>query len=315
MLDLRTEALSLTTQCALLSLNRSGLYYKAVAPSLEDVRIKHRIDAVYTAHPYYGSRRLTFILKPEFGINRKAVQRHMREMGISGICPGPNLSKRCLEHRVYPYLLRGLVVEGPNHVWGIDITYIRLRGGWMYLVALLDWYSRYVLSWELDQTLELPFVLDAVKRAFRMAKPHILNSDQGSHFTSPHYVELLQSAQVQLSMDGKGRALDNIFVERLWRSVKYEEVYLRDYESPREARLGLARYFKFYNHQRPHQALNYQTPAQVYHQKEVFNQKSKTSRRVVMSVENSPFSNDCEFPTDTNSQKGESTLTFPHFLS
>ncbi len=315
MLDWQKDSLSLTTQCALLSLNRSGLYYKPVGPSAEEVRIKHRIDAVYTAHPYYGSRRLTVILKPEFGVNRKAVQRHMREMGISGICPGPNLSKRRMEHQVFPYLLRGLVVESPNHVWGIDLTYIRLRGGWMYLVALLDVYSRYVVSWALDQTLEMPFVLDAVKRAFCKAKPHILNSDQGSHFTSPHYVELLQGAQVLLSMDGKGRALDNIFVERLWRSVKYEEVYLRDYESPREARLGLARYFKFYNHQRPHQALDYQTPAQVYHQKEVKNLKSITSRRVVMSVENSPFSKDCEFPTDTNLQKGDSTLTLPYFLS
>lgn len=315
MMDGKKGNMPLTTQCALLSLSRSGLYYKPVLPSLQDVRIKHRIDAVYTAHPYYGSRRLTVILKPEFGVNRKAVRRHMREMGISGICPGPNLSKRCLKHRIFPYLLRGLVVEGPNHVWGIDITYIRLRGGWMYLVALLDVYSRYVVSWELDQTLELPFVLDAVNRAFRTAKPHILNSDQGSHFTSPHYVSLVQGAQVRQSMDGKGRALDNIFVERLWRSVKYEEVYLRDYESPREARLGLARYFKFYNHERPHQALDYRTPAQLYHQKEVKNPKSKTSRRVVMSVENSPFSKDCEFPTDTNLQKGESTLTLPHFLS
>jgi putative transposase len=155
-------------------------------------------------------------------------------------------------------------VTAPNHVWGIDITYIRLRGGWLYLVAVLDWFSRYVISWELDQTLEMPFVLTAVQSALQIAVPRIWNSDQGSHFTSPQYIERLQAAQVQISMDGRGRALDNIFVERLWRTVKYEEVYLQEYDSPREARLRLTRYFLFYNTQRLHQSLDYRTPAQVY---------------------------------------------------
>ena len=226
---------------------------------------KHRIDALYTQYPFYGSRRMTAQLRRDgLAINRKAVQRHMREMGIAGIAPGPNLSRRDTEHRVYPYLLRDVPAAYPNHVWGIDVTYVRLRTSWLYLVAVLDWYSRYVISWELDQTLALPFVLTAVERALTQATPVIWNSDQGSQFTSPQYLALLTTAGVQISMDGKGRALDNIFVERLWRTVKYEEVYLRDYASPREARQGLSSYFLFYNEERPHQALGYRTPAETY---------------------------------------------------
>jgi putative transposase len=255
---------TLKTQAALLSLNRSGLYYQPCPPSAEEVAIKHRIDEIYTEHPFYGSRRIAATLRPDFSVNRKAVQRHMREMGIAGIGPGPNLSKRSAQHKIYPYLLRNLSITRPNQVWGIDITYIRLHTAWLYLVAVLDWFSRYVISWELDQTLELPFVLSAVERALAQATPEIWNSDQGSHFTSPQYTDLLQAAHVQISMDGRGRALDNIFVERLWRSVKYEEVYLHDYATPREARQGLARYFDFYDHERPHQSLDYRTPADVY---------------------------------------------------
>jgi len=260
--------MTLQTQADLLSLNRSSLYYQPLPPSPAEVAIKHRIDELYTAHPFYGSRRITAVLRRDFPINRKAVQRHMREMGIAGIAPGPNLSQRRADHPIYPYLLGNLTVAYPNHVWGIDITYIRLTGGWLYLVAILDWFSRYVLSWELDQTLELPFVLSAVDRALAQAQPHIWNSDQGSHFTSPQYLQRLRDAQVQISMDGRQRAFDNIFTERLWRSVKYEEVYLHDYAHPKEARHGLTRYFDFYNYDRPHQALDYQTPAQVYFGKE-----------------------------------------------
>jgi len=185
-------------------------------------------------------------------------------MGIVGISPGPYLSRRDSEHHVFPYLLRDITSAYPNHVWGIDVTYIRMRAGWLYLVAVLDWFSRYVISWELDQTLALSFVLAAVERALVQATPTIWNSDQGSHFTSPQYLQLLTAAGVQISMDGKGRALDNIFVERLWRTVKYEEVYLRDYASPREARQRLSAYFLFYNEARPHQALGYRTPAETY---------------------------------------------------
>ena len=260
--------LPVKTQAELLGLNRSSLYYQAVPPSAEEVAIKHRIDEIYTRYPFYGSRRITAVLRRGMSINRKAVQRHMREMGIAGVCPGPNLSKRNTQHAIYPYLLRNISSSYPHHVWGIDITYIRLRGGWMYLVAVLDWFSRYVVSWELDQTLEMPFVLSAVECALAQATPLIWNSDQGSHFTSPQYLDRLLAANVQISMDGKQRALDNIFTERLWRTVKYEEVYLHDYANPREARQGLARYFDFYNFERPHQALDYQTPAQVYFGKE-----------------------------------------------
>jgi putative transposase len=252
-------------QAELLGLNRSGLYYRPLAPSPEEIALKHRIDELYTLRPYYGSRRITASLRREgWHLGRKAVQRQMREMGIQGIHPGPNLSKRRSDHKVYPYLLRGLAITLPNQVWGIDITYIRLARGWLYLVAIIDWFSRYVLGWELDDSLELGFVLEAVARAFVQAKPEILNSDQGSQFTSDSYLQLLHSAGVRVSMDGKGRASDNIFTERLWRSLKYEEVYLHDYQSPKEARSGISSYLEFYNHQRLHQSLNYQTPAEVH---------------------------------------------------
>lgn len=197
-------------------------------------------------------------------VNRKAVQRHMREMGIAGISPGPNLSRRNPDHRVYPYLLRGVTAAYPNHVWSIDITYIRLVAGWMYLVAVLDLATRYVVSWALDDTLEQPFVLDAVHQALTTARPQIWNSDQGSHFTSPQYTQVLHDAGVQISMDGKGRALDNVFIERLWRTIKYEEVYLREYSTPREARYWLSRYLAHYNEKRPHSSLNYRPPAALY---------------------------------------------------
>ena len=257
--------LALSLQADLLSLSRSSLYYQPRPPSAEEVRLKHRIDEVYTHSPFYGARKIAAQLQREgMGINRKTVGRYMNEMGIAAIYPGPNLSKRNHKEGVYPYLLRHTTSAYPNHIWGIDITYIRLRGGWMYLVALLDWYSRYVISWELDQTLELPFVLTTMQRALGQAVPLICNSDQGSHFTSPQYLDLLKAADVQISMDGKGRALDNIFTERLWRTVKYEEVYIHDYLSPREARQALTRYFTFYNQERLHQALAYQTPAEVY---------------------------------------------------
>jgi putative transposase len=261
------EELPLNQQAELLSLSRSSLYYRAVKPSAAEIAIKHRIDELYTAYPFYGSRKITAVLKADgVVINRKTVQRHMQEMGIAGICPGPNLSKRSLQHKIYPYLLRGVTISHPNHVWGIDITYVRLRTGWLYLVAIIDWFSRYVLSWELDQSLEMDFVIIAVERALNGASPMIWNSDQGSHFTSDQYIKRLLAANVQVSMDGKGRAIDNIFTERLWRSVKYEEIYLKDYQNPREARNNLANYWQFYNYLRPHQSLDYKTPAQVYFQ-------------------------------------------------
>lgn len=267
LIDWKRKELSIKEQAKLLKLNRTSLYYKEKEVSEEEIKIKNRIDEIYTKYPFYGSRKIRKQLSREgIRINRKCVQRHMREMGISAIYPGPNLSKRQAQEAVYPYLLRNRVISKPNEVWGIDITYIRLHSGWMYLVAILDWYSRYVVSWELEQTLEIDFVISAVSKAFEKARPEIFNSDQGSHFTSPLYITLLKEAEVKISMDGKGRALDNVFTERFWRSVKYEEVYLNDYSSPKEARLGLTRYLHFYNFERPHQSLDYLTPSEVYFQ-------------------------------------------------
>lgn len=265
LIESEAPELPLTTQAQLLGLNRSGLYYQAVAPSAAELALQRRIDEIYTASPFYGVRRITAQLQREgVAVNHKAVARQMRELGLAGIAPKRNLSKAAPGHRIYPYLLSTVTASYPNHVWGIDITYIRLRHGWLYLVAVLDWFSRYVVSWELDQTMAEEFVLVAVRRALAHAHPLIWNSDQGSQFTSPQYTELLLAQGVQVSMDGRGRAFDNIFTERLWRSVKYEEVYLHEYGNPREARAGLTQYFQFYNGKRLHQALDYQTPTEVY---------------------------------------------------
>jgi len=248
-----------------LGVSRSGIYYQAAPISAEDLCLRHRIDEIYTKYPFYGSRRIAQQLQREgWAVGRKTVQRHMDEMGLTGICPGPNLSKRAQGHKVYPYLLRGLTAACPNHIWGIDITYIRLRGGWMYLAAVLDWYSRYVVSWQIDQSMEQPLVTETVTRALALATPQIFNSDQGSHFTSPHYTDLLAQRGVRISMDGKGRALDNIFTERLWRTIKYEDVYLKEYDCPRAARQGIGQFIEFYNHERLHQSLGYRPPVEFY---------------------------------------------------
>lgn len=265
LIDWHHRDISVSRQCQLLDLNRTTLYYKPAEPSEEEIKIKHRIDEIYTEFPYYGYRRITEQLKKDgFEIGTTAVRRHMHEMGIMAIYPVPNTSKRNMEHKIYPYLLRGLSITEPNQVWGIDITYIRLNRSWLYLVAIIDWFSRYVLSWELDQTLDIHFVLEAVNMAFKIATPTIMNSDQGSHFTSFKYTKLIEGAGARISMDSKGRALDNAITERLWRTLKYEEVYINDYDSPREARLGISQYFEKYNNRRLHQSLGYKTPAEVY---------------------------------------------------
>lgn len=223
------------------------------------------LDEVYTATPFYGSRRLQVALQREgWTVNRKRVQRLMRLMGIEAVGPKPRLSQRHPGHRVYPYLLRDVAIERVDQVWSCDITYIRLRSGFVYLMAILDWFSRYVLDWELSVTLDGQFCRDALERALAGGRPEVFNTDQGVQFTSDAFTSLLRAAEVQISMDGRGRALDNVFVERLWRSVKYEEVYLKDYAAVPEARAELKRYFAFYNHGRPHQALEYRTPAEVY---------------------------------------------------
>lgn len=265
MLDISNRELPLTIQTELLSLNRTSLYYKPIPASEKEIQIKHVIDKIYTDNPYFGSRRLQTILNREgHRISRERVVRYMHEMGISAIYPKKNLSLPNPEHKVYPYLLRNIRAAYPNHVWGTDITYIRLKKGWLYLVAYIDWFSRYVLAWEMDHTMEVAFVLEALKMALNVAKPHIANSDQGSQFTSNKYTELLLNNQVKISMDGRGRCMDNIFTERFWRSLKYEEVYISDYNSPREARYGISHYINKYNTYRPHQSLNNLTPAEVY---------------------------------------------------
>jgi putative transposase len=246
-------------------LSRTSLYYVARPPDAREVAIKHRMDELFTNDPCLGARRLASLLSQEGkSVDRKTVRAYMLDMGLEAIYPKPNLSKPAPEHKIYPYLLRGVTAGYPNHIWGIDITYVRLLGGWMYLVAILDWFSRYIVSWELDQSLEIGFVLDCLDRALEKATPTISNSDQGSHFTSPQFVDRLLARDVAVSMDGRGRAMDNIFTERIWRTVKYEEVYLHDYQTPREARQRLSRFLSYYNEGRPHQSLGYRTPAEVY---------------------------------------------------
>ncbi|MBD0384924.1 IS3 family transposase [Paenibacillus sp. WST5] len=275
LLEWQESEFPITVQAELLSLNRSSLYYKPIPPSPEELRLKHRIDEIYTEHPFLGYRRIATIMNREGDrIHENTVRTYMREMGIMAIYPGPNLSKRNLEHRVYPYLLKGLQITKPNQVWGVDITYIRMKRGWMYLFAIIDWYSRYVVDWQLDQSLEIGFVLESMKRALNSHIPEIINSDQGSHFTSSQYIDLLKENKVRISMDGKRRAVDNIIIERFWRSLKYNEVYLNDYTSPRETRAGVARYIHLHNHYLPHQSLQDQTPESVY------NRMVSTSRNV-----------------------------------
>ena len=261
----KSGGLSLTQQCRLLGINRSTLYYKPAAPAPMALLIKLVIDYIFTNRPVYGYRRITKELVEVYGllVDRKTTLRYMREMGIQAIYPKPDTSKPNPENKVYPYLLKGLKITHPNQVWSTDITYIPMIGGFMYLTAIIDWYSRYVLSWALSDTLEIDFVLEAAREALKRGKPEIM-SDQGSHYTSPKFTQILIDAGVSISMDHKGRCFDNIFVERLWRTVKYELIYINDFNSPRELRNKLTEYFLFYNYERYHQSLDYQTPAQVH---------------------------------------------------
>ena len=269
LVDPTDPRLSQRRQCALLGIARSGLYYQSVPPSAEMVAVLHELDALYTAYPFYGSRRMVASLRAlGYAVNRKRVQRLMHQLGVAAIYPGPRTTVPQPGHQVYPYLLRGLTITAVNQVWSTDITYIRLRGGFIYLTAVLDWASRYVLAWEVSNTLDSEFCLSALDRALRVATPQIFNTDQGAQFTSQAFTGRLQQAGVRISMDGRGRALDNIFVERLWRSVKYEEVYLKDYASMLDAVAGLRAYFQFYNEKRLHQALEYRTPSTVYWERE-----------------------------------------------
>jgi putative transposase len=262
------EALSVQRQCALLGLARASYYYQAAPESVENVRLMNLLDEQYTETPFYGVRKMTAWLNEvkQENVNVKRVRRLLRLMGLEAIYTKPRLSVAAPGHRIYPYLLRGVKITRVNQVWSTDITYVRLLGGFVYLVAVIDWYSRYVLSWEISTTLETDFCVNALERALHHGQPETFNSDQGSQFTSEVFTNKLKERDIAISMDGRGRALDNIFVERLWRSVKYEDIYLHAYENVPQVVRGLGRYFKFYNYARLHQSLDYKTPAAVYGQ-------------------------------------------------
>lgn len=258
--------LTISRQTELIGISRSSLYYTPYV-SEADIHLMNTLDEIYTACPFYGSRRMVVELGRTHAIHagRDHVRRLMRLMGLEAIYPKKNRGSEPNEaHKKYPYLLKNLIPTSPNQVWGTDITYIRLAKGFCYLVALLDWFSRYVVSWEVSPTLQINFCLENLQRALIEATPEIHNSDQGSHFTSPQYTALLLDKKISISMDGRGRCLDNIFTERLWRTVKYEDVYLKSYATIDDARDGLNRYFPFYNTNRPHQSLNYKTPEEMY---------------------------------------------------
>ena len=257
--------LSVRRQCGLLGLNRASFYYEAATETEDNLRLMRLLDAEYTRHPFYGSRKLTRWLRDQGEeVNRKRVQRLLRVMGLEAIYPKPRLSQGGKGHRVFPYLLRGLTVARPDQVWSTDITYVPLTTGFMYLAAILDWYSRYVIAWRLSNTLDSSFCLEMLEEALRQGRPEIFNTDQGVQFTAQAFTGRLEAAGVQVSMDGRGRCLDNVFVERLWRTVKYEDIYLYRYEGVQELQRGLQRYFPFYNEERLHQSLDYRTPAAVY---------------------------------------------------
>lgn len=265
LIEMKHPRLSVLRQCDLLGLSRSSLYYRAQGEDAYNQQLMRLIDLQYTSHPYFGVRRMAAMLRRDgHAVNDKRVRRLMRVMGLETIWPRPRTSLKNQADSVYPYLLKGLAIDRPDQVWATDITYISLKRGWVCVAAVMDWFSRYVLSWEMSITLDSCFCVDALKRALGLGTPEIFNSDQGSQFTSEAFVGVLKGAGIRISMDGVRRAYDNIFVERLWRSLKYEEVCLRDYAMVTEARRGIGDWFEFYNHRRPHQALNYRTPAEVY---------------------------------------------------
>ena len=258
MIEVEHPGLSVRRQCELLGLPRSSLYYEPAGETAENLRLMRLIDEEYTAHPFFGSRQMTaWLVRHGEAVNRKRVQRLLRLMGLEAIYPKPRLSVAGRGHRIYPYLLRNVAVERPDQVWSADITYVPLTAGFMYLAATIDWYSRYVISWRLSNTLDGSFCLDMLEEALGRGRPEVFNTDQGVQFTARAWTGRLESAGAAVSMDGRGRCLDNVFVERLWRSVKYEDVYLHGYEVVPELQRGLVRYFTFYNEERPHQSLEW----------------------------------------------------------
>jgi len=259
------DQLSIRQQTQILGLNRSSLYYNPIGISQYNILLMHLLDEHYTKTPFYGVEKMTIFLN-EIGhhVNVKRVRRLLRKMGLMAIYPKKNLSKANLEHKIYPYLLRNMAVIRCNQVWSTDITYIRLQHGFVYLMAIIDWYSRYVINWKISTTLEADFCIEGLKESLDNCYCEIFNTDQGSQFTSNRFTQPLLAAGIKISMDGRGRALDNIFVERLWRTVKYEDIYLKDYASVQDVKIGLEKYFIFYNEKRYHQSLAYKTPAEIY---------------------------------------------------
>ena len=257
--------ISVVRQCQLLGINRSTIYYRGRAQSVEDVELMRLLDIQYTETPFYGYRRMTVYLQNSgFSVNHKRVLKLMRKLGLEAIYPKPNLSKPHKEHLKFPYLLRGVKIERSNQVWATDITYIRLKGGFIYLLAIIDWHSRFVIEFEVSNSLEVAVFVETLERALEKGQPEIFNSDQGSQFTAIEWLKVLTEKGIQISMDGRGRCFDNIFVERLWRTVKQEEVYLKEYLDVWEAEENLSKYFEFYNYRRPHQSLGYKTPFEIY---------------------------------------------------
>lgn len=265
-IDRGHESISVRRQCELLGIHRSQLYYEPVPETAENLGYMRLIDEQYLKTPFWGSRNMTtFLRRQGHLVNRKRTQRLLQKMGLEGMCPGPSTSRRHPRHKVYPYLLRDVAIERPNQVWSSDITYIPLRHGYLYLVAVLDWYSRFVLSWRLSNSLDTEFCLAALDDALEWGRPEIFNTDQGAQFTSREFTDRLRSNSIAISMDGRGRALDNVFIERLWRSVKYEDIYLKEYATGTDCQQGLRSYFQFYCHERPHQSLDNRTPWSVHH--------------------------------------------------
>jgi len=265
MIEKNNSSLSIRSQCKLIGLNRSSYYYQGQGLRTGDQALLNELDEIYLKHPFYGSRRLKEELSRRgYHVGRDRVRRLMRILGIEAIYPKPVLSLRDKEHKIYPYLLKNVEIDRPDKVWATDITYIRLRQGFVYLVAIIDLYSRFILSWRLSNTLEADFCVEALNEALSKATPEYFNTDQGSQFTSTRFIEVLKSNEIKISMDGRGRMLDNIFIERFWRSLKYEEVYIKSYEGVWECRKSLNKYMNFYNQTRIHQSLNYLTPCEVY---------------------------------------------------
>ena len=265
MIDSGNVQISIYRQCELLGLSRSSYYYESQRDDSYNLMIMNLIDEQFTRTPFYGVPRMTAWLNVQGqAVNPKRVRRLMRLMGLQAIYPKPRLSSSNQAHKKYPYLLRGLTIDHPDQVWCADITYVRMLHGFVYLVAIMDWYSRFILAWENSTTLDTVFCLAALEQALELSRPRIFNTDQGSQFTSLEFTGRLEQDGIQISMDGRGRVFDNIFIERLWRSVKYEEVYLHQYQTVSEARVLLTKYFLFYNMERLHESLGYQTPYQVY---------------------------------------------------